>query len=119
MPRPKTKTKTGFDKFVDAQMKSPSFAKDYAEARALVDAIDTMVRALDAAREKSGLTKAALADAIDARPEVVRRLFTTKRPNPTLATMIRLAAAVGYRVALVPDHSDRPRSASAGPRFAR
>ena len=108
MPRPKTKTKTGFDKFVDAQMTSPSFAKDYAEARALVDAIDTMVRALDAAREKSGLTKAALADAVDARPEVVRRLFTTKRPNPTLATMIRLAAAVGYRVELVPDAKRSP-----------
>jgi ribosome-binding protein aMBF1 (putative translation factor) len=62
-----------------------------------------MVRALDAAREKSGLNKAELAAAIDARPEVVRRLFTTKSPNPTLSTIIRLAAAVCYRIELVPD----------------
>jgi ribosome-binding protein aMBF1 (putative translation factor) len=93
--------KTGLDKFFDDQMESASFAKNYAEARAEVDAIDGMVRALDDAREKSGLTKADLAAAIDARPEVVRRLFTQKDPNPTLSTLIRLAAALGYRVELV------------------
>ena len=109
MPR-STKMKTAFDKFVNEQMTSRSFAKNYAEARAEVDAIDSMVRALDAAREKSGLTKAELAAAIDARPEVVRRLFTTKVPNPTLSTIIRLAAAVGYRIELVPDA--KPKKAS-------
>jgi ribosome-binding protein aMBF1 (putative translation factor) len=100
MPR---RTKTGFDKFFNEQMKSRSFAKGYAEARVEVDAIDGMVRALDTARERSGLTKADLAAVIDARPEVVRRLFTQKNPNPTLSTLIRLAAALGYRVELVRD----------------
>jgi ribosome-binding protein aMBF1 (putative translation factor) len=97
----KRRTKTGLDKFFDGQMKSPSFAKCYGEARTEVDAIDNMVRALDAAREMSGLTKADLAAALDTRPEVVRRLFTTEHPNPTLSTFIRLAAALGYRVKLV------------------
>jgi ribosome-binding protein aMBF1 (putative translation factor) len=104
MPR---RTKTGLDKFFDEQMESPSFAKSYGEARAEVDAIDRMVRALDAAREESGLTKADLAAAVEARPEVVRRLFTTKNPNPTLSTLIRLAAALGYHVELVRDASPR------------
>jgi hypothetical protein len=45
--------RTGFDKFFGAPMKSRSFAKSYADARAEVDAIDRMIRALDAAREKS------------------------------------------------------------------
>jgi len=98
MPR---RTRTGFDKFFDGQMKSPSFARSYAEVRAEVDAIDKMVRALDAAREASGLSKADLAAAIDARPEVVRRLFTQKSPNPTVSTLIRLAAALGYHLELV------------------
>ncbi|MGH7269821.1 MAG: helix-turn-helix domain-containing protein [Polyangiaceae bacterium] len=106
MPR---RTKTGFDKFLDQQVKSPSFAKSYAEARSEVDAIDVMVRALDVAREKSGLTKADLATSIDARPEVVRRLFTQKNPNPTISTLIRLAAALGYRVELVRDARSRSR----------
>jgi DNA-binding XRE family transcriptional regulator len=104
MPR---HTKTGFDKFFGDQMKSSSFAKSYTEARAELDAIDKMVRALDAAREESGLTKADLATAIDARPEIVRRLFTTKKPNPTLSTLIRLAAALGYRVELIRDVRSR------------
>jgi hypothetical protein len=95
------RAKTGFEKFFDGQIKSPSLAKKYAEARSEVDAIDTMVRALDAAREASGLTKADLAVALETRPEVVRRLFTTKHPNPTVSTLIRLAAALGYRVELV------------------
>jgi ribosome-binding protein aMBF1 (putative translation factor) len=101
------RTKTGFDKFFDEQVKSPSFARSYTEARAEVDAIDKLVRALDAARERSGLTKADLAAAIEARPEVVRRLFTTKNPNPTLSTLIRLAAALGYRIELVRDAAPR------------
>jgi len=111
------RAKTGFDKFFDEQTKSSSFAKSYAEARAEVEAIDKMVRALDAAREESGLTKADLAAAVEARPEVVRRLFTTKKPNPTLSTLIRLAAALGYRVELVRDarprrHGRRRRAAA-------
>jgi len=103
-------SKTGVDKFFDEQMRSPSFAKNYTEARTEVDAIDRMVRALDAARDHSGLSKAELAAAIEARPEVVRRLFTTKKPNPTLSTLIRLAGALGYRMELVRDA--RPRSST-------
>ena len=36
------RAKSGFDKFFDEQMKSPTFAKNYAEARAEVDAIDRL-----------------------------------------------------------------------------
>jgi ribosome-binding protein aMBF1 (putative translation factor) len=113
MPR-RTK-KTGFDKFFDEQMKSPSLARRYAEARAQVDAIDGLIRALDTAREKSGLSKADLAAAIEARPEVVRRLFTQKNPNPTLSTLIRLAVVLGYRIELVRDagRSSRRRARAA------
>jgi hypothetical protein len=42
------RAKTGFDKFFTGQMKSPSLAKSYREARTEVGAIDDMVRALDA-----------------------------------------------------------------------
>jgi ribosome-binding protein aMBF1 (putative translation factor) len=100
-------TRTGFDKFFDGQIKSPTLAKSYVEARTEVDAIDKLVHALDAAREASGLTKADLAVALETRPEVVRRLFTTKHPNPTLSTLIRLAATLGYRVELVRNAAPR------------
>jgi ribosome-binding protein aMBF1 (putative translation factor) len=99
MPRT---TKTGFDKFFDEQMTQPSFAKDYKQARAEIDAIDQIVRALDNAREQLGLTKADLARAISAKPEIVRRLFTAEAPNPTLSTVVKVAIALGYELELVP-----------------
>lgn len=104
--------KTGFDTFFDEQMASPSVAKEYGEARAEIDAIDRIVRALDRARSKSSLSKADLARAISAKPEIVRRLFTTSAPNPTLSTVIKLARALGYDLALVPATRARRRKAA-------
>ncbi len=98
MPR---HAKTGFDKFFDAQMASPSFAKSYTDSRARIDAVDEVVRRLDETRLGLGMSKAELARAISAKPEIVRRLFTTKNPNPTLETVIRLAHALGYNLQLV------------------
>ena len=59
------------------------------------------MRALDEARIDLGMTKAQLAHAISAKPEIVRRLLTAKSPNPTLATVVKVAAALGYSVQLV------------------
>ncbi len=94
-------TKTGFDKFFDEQMASPSFAKAYGESRAEIDAVDQLVRRLDEARLELGVSKAELARAISAKPEIVRRLFTAESPNPTLGTVVRLANALGYTLELV------------------
>ena len=97
-----SRTKTGFDKFFNEQLKSPSFARAYAQSRAQVDAVDELVRRLDETRLDLGMSKAELARAVSAKPEIVRRLFTTKKPNPTLETVIRLAHALGYSLQLVP-----------------
>jgi len=95
-----TRKKTGFDKFFDGQVRDPTFAKGYAKARAEVDAVDRLVRALDAARVEFGMTKAELARLISAKPEIVRRLFTSKGANPTLATVVKVASALGYTLEL-------------------
>jgi DNA-binding phage protein len=94
--------KTGFDTFFESQMANPEFAAAYAGARAEIDGVDELVRALDEARIAVGLTKAELARRIDAKPEVVRRLFTTDDPNPTMATVVKLATVLGLRFELVP-----------------
>jgi ribosome-binding protein aMBF1 (putative translation factor) len=101
--------KTGFDKFFDEQMASPSFAKAYGEGRAQIDAVDQLVRCLDQARLELGMSKAELARAISAKPEIVRRLFTTESPNPTLGTVVRLANALGYTLELVRGPAPRAR----------
>ena len=79
MPR----KKTGFDRYFASRMKDPAFASAYAKARATIDSIDALVRALDDARLLLGVSKAELARQIEARPEIVRRLFTAADPNPT------------------------------------
>jgi transcriptional regulator with XRE-family HTH domain len=64
--------------------------------------VDQIVRALDAARVDIGMSKAELARCISAKPEIVRRLFTDERANPTLATVVKIAAALRSNVELVP-----------------
>ncbi len=71
------KAKTGFDGYFDGRMKEPAFAAEYAGSRAEIDAIDALIRALDHAREHSGLTEAELARRISAKPEMVLLLALT------------------------------------------
>ncbi len=96
-----------FDKYLAQRKRNPAFAKEFAEARAEVDAIDRLVRSLDEVRETKGVSKAALARAIGARPEMVRRLMTAEGQNPTLRTVVKLASELGCHLELVPDRSGR------------
>ena len=110
------RTKTGFDRYFDERMKEPVFAAEYAKARAEIDAVDTLIRALDQARERSGMTKAGLARRIRAKPEIVRRLLTDAGGNPTMTTVLKVASALGCHLELVPNASGRlvmPRPAAA------
>ena len=94
--------KTGFDRYFEKRMKDPAFAKDYATSRAEIDSVDDLMRALEGARVRSGLTKAEVARRTGTSPEVIRRLFTTASPNPTISTVVSLARSMGFAVALVP-----------------
>jgi DNA-binding phage protein len=101
------RTKTGFDRYFDERMRDPSFAAEYTQARTEIDALDGLIRALDDARERTGITKAELARRIDAKPEIVRRLLTDPEGNPTMSTVLRVAAALGCHLELVPDAGRR------------
>lgn len=98
----KKRKKTGFDKFFDEQMADAEFREGYEKIRSEIDAVDALVRALDDARVEVGVSKAELARQISAEPAAIRRLFTAKRANPTLATFAKLAEALGYEVQLTP-----------------
>ncbi len=109
-----TKRKTGFDKYFEAQMKEPAFAKAYAAARAQIDSVDHLVRFLDATRLAADMPKAELARRINAKPEVIRRLFTATPANPTMTTVLKIADALGLELQLVPKPARAHRRA--GPR---
>jgi ribosome-binding protein aMBF1 (putative translation factor) len=100
-----SRRKTGFDKFFDEQMKAPEFAAGYEQARREIHAVDRIVRALDQARIDVGMSKADLARKISTTPEVVRRLLTEERANPTIATVVKLAGVLGLRIELVPNRT--------------
>ena len=104
-----------FDKYLAQRMKDSAFAKQYEEAGAEIDAIDRLVRVLDGVREAKGVSKAALARAIGAKPEMVRRLMTAEGQNPTLKTVIKLAAELSYHLELVPDQSAKRSQPKASP----
>jgi ribosome-binding protein aMBF1 (putative translation factor) len=114
--KPGTTAKTGFDRFFEQQMKNRKFAAAYRSARAEIDATDKLIRAIDAARVLKGISKADLARKIEAKPEILRRLFTTDEANPTMQTVLKLAVALGYHLELVPDGTGRrsaPRAVAA------
>jgi DNA-binding phage protein len=99
--------KTAFDRYFAARMKDPRFAAEYRAGRAEIDTIDELIGALDRARATGGLTKAELARRIGARPEMIRRLLTAPEGNPTLATVLAVASALGYHLELVPNSGGR------------
>jgi len=108
--------KTGFDKFFEEQMADANFREGFEMVRREIDAVDRLVRALDAARMDLGLSKAELARKIGAKPAMVRRLFTADRANPTLVTVVKLADALGYDLSLVPKAPTSPARAKAATR---
>ena len=76
----------------------PEYASEVERERIRIDAIDRIVRTLDEARLEQGLSKAELARRTGRRAEVLRRLFTAEQPNPTLETVVEVAAALDMQV---------------------
>jgi DNA-binding phage protein len=97
--------KTGFDRYFDKRMEDSAFASAYREERAIIDSTDALVRALDEARMLEGVSKAELARRIGARPEAMRRLLTSQSANPTLTTVVNVAASLGFHLELVPNRA--------------
>jgi DNA-binding phage protein len=95
---------TAFDRDLEEQLKDPEFAREYHAARAEIAAVDkatnAFLRGLDKARIKRGLSKAELARRIGAEPAVMRRLLSAEGQNPTLTTLLKIAAALRMEMEL-------------------
>jgi DNA-binding phage protein len=83
-------------------LENPQFLREYLVESVRISTIDIIVNALDDAREAAGLSKAALARAINTEPAAVRRLFSAGQLNPTLGTLAEVAAALGMRITVQP-----------------
>ena len=90
--------RTGAERYFAGRSAESGYVEAYEDARRRVDAIDRLLRALDERREALGLSKSELARRAELAPEVVRRLFSVDRPNPTIATLMALADALGLEL---------------------
>jgi DNA-binding phage protein len=100
--------KTAFDRYVDEQKKSPTFAAEYERVGAEVRAVDDLIRLIDAERVDLGMSKADLARKVSTTPAAMRRLLTSGEANPTITTVLDVLAAVGMRLTLLPSSTSKP-----------
>ena len=87
-----------------ADLADPAFLREYVRESVRIATVDAIMNALDDARLAAGLSKAELARSINAEPAIVRRLFAAGNasPNPTLGTLVDVAAALGLRLTVEP-----------------
>ncbi|MDX6427848.1 MAG: hypothetical protein QOE54_214 [Streptosporangiaceae bacterium] len=87
-----------------ADLKDPEFLRVYVRESVRIATVGAIINALDDARISEGMSKAELARAIGAEPAAVRRLFAAGNAtqNPTLGTLVDLAAALGLRIRVEP-----------------
>jgi len=111
--------KTAFDRFLDEKLRDPAFREEFEVARAEIAATDSLIRALEGARASRGISKAEVARRISAKPEIVRRLLTDGRGNPTVGTVFKVAAALDCHLELVPNSGRRATPSSALSRQVR
>lgn len=83
-------------------LRDPEFLRTYIAESIRIETIDRLVNELDHARVADRLSKADLARAISTEPAVVRRLLSLNHRNPTIGTLVEVAAALGMRVTLEP-----------------
>lgn len=96
------KEPTGAERYFAERRKEPGFEEAYLAARARIDRFDTIIRQLDEKRIEHDWSKAELGRRAGLAPEVVRRLFSARSPNPTLATLVALAESMGLEFELRP-----------------
>jgi len=76
----------------------PDLIARHHERMADLDQVDELVKQLRAAREEKGLSLADLTERTGMDRSALSKLETGQRPNPTVETLVRYAAAVGKRL---------------------
>lgn len=97
-----SKFKSLFYRQLELELKNPEFEATYFQDQIRVRIIDDLINELDQARLIEGLSKAKLARYVGAEPANVRRFFTKSKSNPTMASVLDLAMALGLTIQLVP-----------------
>jgi len=76
----------------------PDLIERHHERMAALDQLEELLRQLKAAREAKGLSLADLTELTGMDRSALSKLETGQRSNPTVATLVRYAEAVGKRL---------------------
>jgi len=83
-----------------ADVELPELLARHESRMAALDELQELLRQLKAAREAQGLSLADLTELTGMDRSALSKLETGQRPNPTVETLVRYAAAVGKRLAV-------------------
>jgi DNA-binding phage protein len=89
-----TEARTGAERYLARRLEDPDYQRAFESSSERIAMTDAVIDAFNNRREELNLTKAELARRAGVKPEVIRRLFSAERPNPTLATLVALAGAM-------------------------
>ena len=98
-----------WERIRERKLADPAAQSRYEHKRDVLIAVRDLLQTIEQEREKRQLSKADLATVSGLQPAAVRRLLTAASGNPTLRTVIGVADALGFEIAL------RPKSVSADP----
>jgi transcriptional regulator with XRE-family HTH domain len=102
------KRKTNFDRYLEAQMKDPDFAKRYQKAG---EAWEVALQ-LAALRKKAGLSQKELAQRVGTSQQQISRLESTSYEGHSLSMLRRVAEVLGATVHLDIQLPKRPKQAT-------
>jgi len=102
-----TRGMTGAERHFAKRRENPSYEASFREAQAKIAQIDEFVRSLDQRREALNFSKAELGRRAGLQPEAVRRLFSSKSPNPTLSTVVAITRVLDLEITAKPQRSNR------------
>lgn len=94
--------KSNFWADLERDLVDPEFKAEFNLASARIRMLDQLINQLDQSRVEQALTKTDLARMLSMQPSNVRRLFSAENPNPTAATLLDVAMALGYEIKLTP-----------------
>ncbi len=101
--------RTGAERYFADRQTNQAYADAYDRAHARIAFEDELMRSLDDERQARNLSKADLARRAGLKPEAVRRLFSQRPVNPTIATLCALASALDVEVRVVRPRGVEPR----------
>lgn len=106
-----------FGKLTDEIVNTPELREQYERTFKTVVLIRQTLMAIDAERERAGISKAELARRMGVAPSVVRRVFSSGSSNPTLQTILQMLVALDLELTVQP--ARRVRAAAPGSRRAK